>query len=114
MMDLVAGETVYHRRFLGETTNEDGHRGPTWAEPAPVEGVGVDQPATVEPRDPAGAETARVDLRLYLPPGFACGHRDRFTVRGQEYEAEGVGEPLPNIFTGLVFRTEVNLRRYEP
>lgn len=114
MMGLGAGETVYHRRFLGEATNEDGHRGPEWAEPTSVEGVGIDQPTSLEPRDPAAAETARIDLRLYLPPGFTCGHRDRFTVRGQEYEAEGVGEALPNIFTGLVFRTEVNLRRYEP
>lgn len=113
MMGLGYGEPVQYRRWQGEEIDADGHRAGGWADPVTVDGVGVDIPTSTEPRNPEGAENTRVDLRLYLPPGFTCGHRDRFTVRGQEYEVEGIGETLPNFFTGFVFRTEVNLRRHD-
>lgn len=113
MMGLDYGEQVQYHQYLGETIDGDGHRAGGWAEAVPIDGVGVDITTSTEPRNPEGAENTRVDLRLYLPPGFTCGHRDRFTVRGQEYEVEGIGEPLPNFFTGVVFRTEVTLRRHD-
>lgn len=113
MMGLGFGETVEHKRWSGEVVDAHGHRSSGWADPVPIEGVGVDILTSSEPRTPDGAEASRVDVRLYLPPGFTCGHRDLFIVRGQEYEVEGIGETLPNFFTGVVFRTEVNLRRHD-
>lgn len=113
MMGLDYGEAVEHFPWVEENTDEDGHRVSGWADPVTIDGVGVDIITGKEPRNPEGAETATADLRIYLPPGFTCGHRDRFAIRGKTYEVEGIGEPLPNFFTGVVFRTEVTLRRVD-
>lgn len=113
MISIEFGETVKHLAWSQEATDEDGHRTSGWAAPAPVAGVGVDIITGQEPRTPDGAETSRADLRIYLPPGFTCGHRDRFIIRGKTYEVEGIAEPLPNFFTGITFRTEVTVRRVD-
>lgn len=111
MMGFGAGETVFHLPFLGQVKDADGHRKDTWGAPAPVPDTGVDVPGVTEPRDGL-AVVSEIDLVLFAPPGFTCGQRDRFEVRGKTYEVEGVTEPITNFFTGTAFRTEVKLRRF--
>lgn len=111
-MIFQSGETVQHHPYQGETKTPTGHREKTWADPAPINGVGVDVPSSTEPRE-GTTERARIDLVLYLPHGFSCGPHDRFTIRGRLYEVEGVGEPITNFFTGTGFRTEVAVRRHD-
>ncbi|MGQ4531851.1 hypothetical protein ACUIAC_01030 [Dermabacteraceae bacterium P13138] len=109
-MMLLGGETVSLERFESEATNEHGIKSPRWAAPVEIQGVGVDIPDVSEPRDGV-TRNVRFDYRLYFPPGTTVGDRDRVTVRGHRCQVEQAGEPLPNMFTATVFRTEVLVRR---
>lgn len=108
--DFGYGETIQHHRWQGGGKDPDGYRLPQYAAPVDVQNVGVDQPTTTEPRD-GTTERAQVDLVIFLPAGYTCDYRDRFTIRGKLYQAESVGEPLRNFFTGDLARTEVSVRR---
>lgn len=105
------GEQVTFHAYHPGGVNEDGFKTkPTYTDTT-VDNVGVDAPTSAEV---AAGTTARatVDLVLFLPPGFRCDSKDRFTVRGNLYEVVGIGESLPNFFTGVVFHTEVKVKRY--
>lgn len=107
------GETVQHLAHQAAAEDPAGyHRRAGYADPVDIPGVGVDYPSSVEPRDGTTQRTT-VDLVVYLPPGFVCDPRDRFVVRGKTYDVEGLGESLPQFFTGAVFCTEVHLRRHD-
>lgn len=108
--DLAAGESVEHLKWLGQSRDKDGYKTSSYADPVTIDGVGVDIGATDEPLD-GTVQRSDVDLTLFLPPGTVVGSRDKFVVRGETYEAVGIGERLPNFFTGLVFRTEVKVKR---
>lgn len=104
------GETVTHRKYVPAGYDEDGYKIPAGWKNVQVEHVGVDMGATYEPRS-GTVERTVTDLTLFMPEGFVCDPRDRFIVRGSEYEVEGTVSPLKNMFTGTGFRTEVPLRR---
>lgn len=107
------GETVQHLPHHPAGKDSRGYPIPAGHGPAvDVEGVGVDYPSSMEPREGTTQKTT-VDLVVFLPPGFVCDPRDRFVVRGKTYEVEGLGEALPQFFTGSVFCTEVQLRRHD-
>lgn len=106
----IIGETVTVQRFAGATRNAHGQSVASYAPAETVSGVGVDIPDVSEPRDGTTANV-RFDYRLFFPPGMTISSRDRVTVRGHECEVEQAGEPLPNFFTGSMFRTEVTVRR---
>lgn len=110
---MLGGETVLHHVWTGEKRNAHNQKTDTWADPVPIDDTGVDIPDVSEPR--AGTtQNVRYDYRLFLPPGTTVRGRDKITVRGRECAVEEAGEPLPNIFTGMLFRTEVTVRRVDP
>lgn len=105
------GETVQHKKYVPGVEDDYGYPKPaTWVT-TPVSNVGVDAGASYEPRD-GTVQKLNADLTLYLPEGFTCSTKDRFLVRGVEYQVEGVAEPLRSMFTGEYFRTEVMIRRF--
>lgn len=104
------GETVEYLPYVPDGQDDYGDPAPGYGEPIPYGDVIVDAPKSNEPRD-GSSERLVVDLILFMPPGFTCGSRDRFKVRGDEYQVEGLGTPNANVFTGAVFRTEVAVRR---
>lgn len=104
------GETVTHRKYVPGGKDDYGYTKPaSWID-TNIEHVGVDIGATYEPRTGTVQRTTS-DLTLFLPPGFVCDARDRFMVRGLEYQVEGAVSQIKNMFTGTSFRTEVLLRR---
>lgn len=107
------GETVAHLKYREGGVDEDGFKVPGGYTSTTIYGVGVDVPPPdmSEVRD-GTVQRANVDLVLFLPPGFQCDSKDRFKVRGEEYEAVSVGEKQPNFFTGAMFRTEVAVKRF--
>lgn len=105
------GETVEHLSYQKSGVDENGFKTPAGYSPTSIPNVGVDIASTTEAVD-GTVQRSDVDLILFLPPGFQCDSKDRFRVRGKEYEVVGVGEKLPNFFTGAVFRTEVKVKRY--
>lgn len=106
------GETVEHLAYKSGGVDDNGFKVPAGYTATTVNGVGVDIASTSEPLD-GTVERADVDLVLFLPPGFQCDSKDRFRVRGKEYRVIGIGEKLPNFFTGSIFRTEVKVKRYD-
>lgn len=104
------GETVTHQRYVPAGKDKDGYKIPASWVPTDIQGVGVDVPSTVEAED-GTVQRAVADLVLFLPPGFRCDSKDRFTVRGDPYEVVGVVEPIRNFFTGTMFHTEAKVRR---
>lgn len=109
MFGLQHGETVQHLAYTGQARDAHGNVKPTYAPPVAIHGVGVDIPDVDEPRD-AASQRQIVDHVLFLPPGFTCSRKDKFIVRGDEYQVEGHAPTVPNFFTGTMFRTEVKVR----
>ena len=107
---LSNGETVTHSKWLRDERNAHGQLRPVFADPVEVEGVGIDVPSADEPRDGTSGRHV-VDLVLFLPAGSTVDRRDKFVVRGSDYQVEGEAPPIPNFFTGAIFRTEVKVRR---
>ena len=110
---MLGGETVFHEPWIRDEKNAHGQKLPVYAAPVRVDDTGVDVPDVSEPRD-GTTRNVRYDYRLFLPPGTTIRDKDRVTVRGHVCEVEEAGEPLPNMFTGMVFRTEVTVRRVDP
>lgn len=111
VLPITHGETVQHIRWTGQTTDAQGYRTSGYAPAVDVPNVGVDVVAdSTEPRD-GTVQRADADLTLFLPPGTTVGSRDKFIVRGETYQAEGIGVPLNNFFTGSMFNTEVKVKR---
>lgn len=105
------GETVEHLTYRKGGVDDNGFKTPAGYDSTSITNVGVDAGASNEVID-GTVQRSDVDLILFLPPGFQCDSKDRFRVRGKEYEVVGVGEKLPNFFTGSLFRTEVKVKRY--
>lgn len=105
------GEQVIHHQYIPGGVNEDGFKTKAAYTEVPVDNVGVDTDYSSEVEAGTTAR-ATVDLLLFLPPGYRCDSKDRFTVRGKLYEVVGIGEKLPNFFTGSMFHTEVRVKRY--
>lgn len=108
------GETVEHLKYVKAGVDENGFKVPGRYVSTMISGVGVDASAgtnAIAERKDGTVQRADVDLVLFLPPGFTCDSKDRFKVRGNEYEAVSVGEKQPNFFTGAMFRTEVAVKR---
>ncbi|ALE05512.1 hypothetical protein AL755_08515 [Arthrobacter sp. ERGS1:01] len=112
MLGLAGGETVLHRAYVGVVRDSHGNAIAQYAAAVPIPGVGVDVPDAQEPRDGA-SQRQTTDAVLFFPPGFNCGRRDLFTIRGEEYGVEGNAPPISNFFTGTLFRTEVKVRRVD-
>lgn len=110
---MLGGETVIHEPWLRDGKNAHGQKIPVYDDPVRVDDTGVDVPDVSEPRD-GTTRNVRYDYRLYLPPGTTIRDKDRITVRGHVCEVEEAGEPLPQMFTGSLFRTEVTVRRVDP
>lgn len=105
------GETVEHLPYVAGGTDDWGDPvAESYGTPVVYGGVIVDAPKSDEPRD-GSSERVVADLVLFMPPGFSCGARDRFRVRGDTFQVEGLGSPNPNAFTGAMFRTELAVRR---
>lgn len=107
------GESVVLERAGQAYTNAHGQVIP--GQPGPpetVDGVIVDVPKIDEPRDGIQNRTV-ADYVLFFPAGWTVGKDDVVTVRGRRCKVEKFGEPMPNAFTGVVFRTEVEVRRIE-
>ena len=111
IFDYGYGETVELQRYRSAGVGADGFKTPASYESETIPNVGVDIAVTDESGD-GTVQRADVDLVLFLPPGTRCDSKDRFIVRGKKYEVVGVGEPLPNFFTGSLFRTEVKVKRF--
>lgn len=111
VLDFGFGEPVEHLRYRPQGVSADGFKIPASFDAVTLKNVGVDIAVTSEPSD-GTVQRADVDLVLFLPAGTRCDSKDRFKVRGKEYTVVGVGEPLPNFFTGAVFRTEVKVKRF--
>lgn len=110
---MLGGETVFHEAWIRDDKNSHGQKRPVHAAPVRIDDTGVDIPDVSEPRD-GTTRNVRYDYRLFLPPGTTIRDKDRVTVRGHVCEVEEAGEPLSNMFTATVFRTEVTVRRVDP
>lgn len=110
---MLGSETVIHEPWVRDEKNSHGQKLPVYGTPVTIADTGVDVPDVSEPR--AGTTSnVRYDYRLFLPPGTTIRDKDRVTVRGHVCDVEEAGEPLPNMFTATVFRTEVTVRRVDP
>lgn len=107
---LAGGETVQIRRHIGWETNAHRQKVPVYAAPVDVPDTGVDAPVVSEPRDET-ARNVQWDYQLFFPAGWSVSDLDLVVVRGHECQVEQAGEPLTNMFTGSMFRTEVLVRR---
>lgn len=109
-MHVGYGETVFHERWVRDNRNAHGKLTPEYATPEPIDGVGVDVPQVREPLN--GIDHRQVvDLVAFLPSGMTVDRRDRFTIRGKEYEVVGDAPAITNFFTGTPFLTETKLKR---
>lgn len=105
------GETVQWKQSVEGAKDRKGNPVVTFADPVPLQNVGVDYGQTDDIRRDGGVTTF-ADLVLFAPPGFECSTSDRFIVRGKEYEVMGVVNRLTSMFTGETFPTEIKLKRY--
>jgi hypothetical protein len=112
MISFDHGETVEWLAYAGATRNAHGQMIPEYADPAPVDGVGIDVPDVAEPRDGAGQRQI-TDYVLFLPAGFRCDRRDQFMIDGELYGVEGRARPVRSPFTGSTFPTPVKVRRID-
>lgn len=110
MLNFAHGVLVEHKRYIGAERNAHNALVPKYADPVPIDGVGIDLPDVNEPRDGA-SQREIVSYVFFLPPGTTCDRRDMFIFSGDTYEVEG-GQSLPikNPFTGSVFPTPVKVR----
>lgn len=110
MFSIQHGETVEHVRWVRDDRNAHGALTPIFGPPVEVENVGVDVPSPTEPLNGIN-ERQIVDLVIFLPIGSTVDHRDKFIVRGQEYQVVGDAPPIMNFLTGTPFLTETKLKR---
>lgn len=110
MLTASHGETVEHIRWSHDDRTAHGQLMPVYEEPETVTNVGVDVPSPTEPLN--GIDHRQiVDLVVFLPPGSTVDRRDKFTIRGKEYEVVGDAPAITNFFTGTPFLTETKLKR---
>lgn len=110
MMQVGHGETVEHVRWLRNERNAHGQSRPVFADPVPIENVGVDVATVNEPRDGVTGRQI-VDLVLFLPAGSSVNGQDQFIVRGDTYEVDGEAPAITNFFSGTPFLTEVKIKK---
>lgn len=110
MFSLNHGETVQHVRWSHDEPNAHNQMKPVFHEPVEITNVGVDVPSPTEPLNGIN-ERQIVDLVIFLPAGSTVDHRDKFIIRGQEYQVIGDAPPITNFFTGTPFLTETKLKR---
>lgn len=110
MLQMGHGETVQHVRWSHDERNAHNQLKPVFHDPVEVTNVGVDVPSPTEPLNGL-SERQIVDVVVFLPAGSTVGHRDKFIVRGEEYEVVGDAPAITNFFTGTPFLTETKLKR---
>ena len=110
MLIVGHGETVEHARWSHDEYNAHGQATPVYEDPVEISNVGVDVPSPTEPLN--GLDQRQiVDLVVFLPAGTTVDHRDKFIIRGQDYEVIGDAPPITNFFTSTPFLTETKLKR---
>ncbi len=107
-MTLPFGEQVILRRRVDDATDPYGQPTFTWAD-STVDGALV-APSTGNEANLPERQDVEITTTLYLPRGVTCGPRDRFVVRGDEFEV--VGEPGRWSAPGS-YDLVVNLKRSE-
>lgn len=79
--------TIGVRRYLGGVEDAHGNVTDTWAA---EEQVGVYAIAPAGSDEPgAGRDAVTDDLDVYAPPSVDIGPRDKLTINGSPYDAEG-------------------------
>ena len=105
--------TVELARFEPSGQDPYGNPIPQWAPPVTVLVYGwAPASADTEPFEAGRAEVDR-HMDLLVPPGVACGPRDRWTVAGQVWEQVGHPEDFTNGPFGFAPGVRVDLRRVE-
>lgn len=112
-MDFAYGETAQWEQYTGQGEDDYGNTIDTWAAPVPVDGCGFDPGGSQEPRDGSSQRVVTTPV-LYIPDSNTYSARDRFTIRGRLFEAEGDPadwrHPMTGWDPGLIV---VNLQRVE-
>ena len=111
MFEDIGAIEITWKRWAGSTKNSHGQVTNTYTEETVR--AGVDDLVSRENTATTGSEAqAIVQGVLFLPPGSRVDQRDRFEFDGKTYAVVHTPPiPLQSMFTGMQFRTEVQVKR---
>lgn len=110
-MIFTAGETVTRTRRVDSGT-QDTYGNTVWTtDPVQIPGCGFDPGMSTELMT-GDKDVTTIQPRLYLPAGTSVETGDAFTVRGVEYEVDGVAADYQSPFTGWRAGLVVKLKNW--
>lgn len=107
------GETVQREAYIPDGA-EDSHGNPvdSWASSVDIPNCAFVPGGSVERVEP-GRNAVVTQPQILAPAGTVAESRDRFTVRGKQYEVDGDPAEYRSPFTGWEPGVVINLKRTE-